>query len=697
MITIKFKTKISIFFALLIFFVPAIFISCTKSEADLYRERDGRVILKRWNYSLDGKNFRHLPSDDIDSLAQYTPGSQGYIYIQSFFSYPDFADYETDELALNMGKILVAGEIYLNGRLMDTIGQMPPRQFYAGNASTLIKLPREFLKEKTPNEIVCKIYVEGRGGITGIPCIGLEKDIRGITAFQTFFMSRINIMFSLVMFVCSMCYLILYFSLKRDKEYLYYALMNLFTTFYLFPFCISELPWIMGRMNLFWFNKIFVGVIALYTSYYASSFIHNFLRRPYERKMHLIRLIMFTVSNIVVLAIPNPVIFYKYLGPIFGLIGLQLVSAVIDLAKEWKTDRRHVLMLIFGFSPVIFCLGVDFILKGILKFRMVPYFTLYGWQFTIITFLIIVSGRYAKVRKRVEYLNSKLEAEVESRTKALTKANEELELKNYESERDMELAVHVQESFYMHDFDFPDWDIAVSFNPLSGVSGDLYDFYLIEGKLRGFGLFDVSGHGISSGLVTMLAKNAILSEFMKTLPLNLTDATRRINDAIIRVKGKIDNYLTGIIFRMDKDNPSKIEFTNAGNPYPLVKHKDSEEAELLLPDKRMPQYGMIGIEGMSVSFQNIPIVLEEGDSILIYTDGFSESENKDGEQYGNERIQKSFGAASGSSEEIIRCLMQDFNSFVEDAEIKDDITVIVLKRVHKEKLISSEIGELLEV
>ena len=71
------------------------------------------------------------------------------------------------------------------------------------------------------------------------------------------------------------------------------------------------------------------------------------------------------------------------------------------------------------------------------------------------------------------------------------------------------------------------YEIAYYNKAMAGVSGDFYDFYYNNTSLEGFGIFDVSGHGLASGLVTMLAKNIIEEEeddaelFRKTFGLVL--------------------------------------------------------------------------------------------------------------------------------------------------------------------------------
>lgn len=110
---------------------------------------------------------------------------------------------------------------------------------------------------------------------------------------------------------------------------------------------------------------------------------------------------------------------------------------------------------------------------------------------------------------------------LQKRERQLELANEELSTINRElidardiSRRDLAMAINVQRNFLpaMAPRDAA-WDLAFHFHPMAGVSGDFYDFYCTAGALRGVGIFDVSGHGISSALVTMIARSTFLPLF----------------------------------------------------------------------------------------------------------------------------------------------------------------------------------------
>ena len=290
----------------------------------------------------------------------------------------------------------------------------------------------------------------------------------------------------------------------------------------------------------------------------------------------------------------------------------------------------------------------------------------------------------------VEELNRTLEQKVEKRTaelkesnSKLSQANGELEVKNglladakRRADRDMKLAVYVQNSFYegMRPT-FKDWDIAYTFRPAAGVSGDLYDFFHDGENLQGVGLFDVSGHGIASGLVTMLAKTVIDRKFKEGLDLPFNKVMKEINEQIVLAKGDIENYLTGVILRMKGDH---VEYINAGHPKVFFRSGKSGKVVPIELKNSDSSGGIIGMTGIEPDFRTIGFPVHEGDSILLYTDCMSESKNKTAEEYGTDRIAKSFSHVDGSSKKMLKEILSEFESFTAGSEIKDDLTVIVL-------------------
>lgn len=658
-----------------------------------------KIVLTSWRYQdgleedKNGNLVSHrLKVTQLHDLAALTPDKKGYITISSEFSVPRELQYR--ELGLFLGKTQIAAKIYLNGSELEQIGIMPPEAFSSGSNTHAISISRDLIKNEKRNRLDIILWIDGVGGVTGIPYIGIQADVQREEKIRSFYMSELTLLFAGIMLFVGLYYIILFFAQRKQRHYLYFGLMNFTTMLYILPFFIGEFPWLLGFMNLNSFNKIFEGITGVATAFFAVSFFRASVKIPFSQKIFIIRAALFFISTIIISAVPDSVTYYKYHYMIYVFIAVQLIFIISPMVRYWKTKKWECLKLFPPFIPTLLTLPLDMVINSRYVTLIVPFFTVYGWALTDVVFLIVLALRYARIQNEMDELNSELETKVEQRTQELEAANTELAFKNHQAEQDLELAVHMQQEFYKNTNAFLGWDVAVHFKPMAGVSGDLYDFYAMEGKLRGFGLFDVSGHGISSGLVTMLAKNAIFHEFRASLPLELSQAINKVNDAIIRVKGEIENYMTGILCRIDKDDPSKLELVNAGCPYPVVKKYNSKMAKFIEPDPGKEQYGMLGIKQFELKCQAIPVTLDEGDCIILFTDGMNEATGKDGEEYGRERVLESIKNASGSAQEILDSIIADYNKYTEGGKVNDDLTVVVVQRaIHFE----ADVGELEEL
>lgn len=258
------------------------------------------------------------------------------------------------------------------------------------------------------------------------------------------------------------------------------------------------------------------------------------------------------------------------------------------------------------------------------------------------------------------------------------KFEEELKRHNGNLETEIRLAAFIQQNFYRHDnIGFKDWDLFYYSRPLAGVSGDLYDFYETKNGTEGLGIFDVSGHGISSGLVTMLVKNIIQQEFSAQEDNELWEIVNTINERVISEKGKVQNYLTGILIRIKKNT---LEIVNAGHPYPIVYRRASQKCMVLEKASEFAG-GTIGIAGFPTFFYSQYVDFEDGDEIILFTDGISDVTNKEGNRFVATKLPQVIEENSDeSAKEQIRLLTKALKEFREGSEITDDMTVIILKR-----------------
>ena len=213
---------------------------------------------------------------------------------------------------------------------------------------------------------------------------------------------------------------------------------------------------------------------------------------------------------------------------------------------------------------------------------------------------------------------------------------------------------------------------------MSGVSGDLYIIFITENHLDGIGIFDISGHGIASGLVTMLVKNIIEQEFKKGSKLPLNEVMEKINTRIIAEKGSIENYLTGLLIRFNEDD---IELVNAGHPKAILYNKSSGKINNV-EQEGINQYGAIGIADFPINFETVRFTMEKGDELVLYTDGITDCMSPEKKYFGYEGVLAVFKANLGLSvKDQVTALPAALRKFSETDHFNDDITYIILKKL----------------
>lgn len=290
-------------------------------------------------------------------------------------------------------------------------------------------------------------------------------------------------------------------------------------------------------------------------------------------------------------------------------------------------------------------------------------------------FISVVAGRLYNATWEIEQSRNRLER-INS---DLIQAGAEIELAAQKDRKELELASHLQSLLLPKSpVTACGWDIAFSFKPQHGVSGDFYDFYMKGGNFCGLAMFDVSGHGLSAGLITMIAKPIFARNFLSMKPND--HLAKVIEDSNREIEVEIHNthlMLTGMMLKIDG---SMIEYVNAGHHELYRKRCTTCEVTTI-------GSGMDNFKGNPISlyfdskYKSLIFPVSEGDSLLLFTDCIIESRDEDKFNYGEKRLISSFREApDGSADDILKFILDKFYSSVDEKDIVDDFTVIVLKK-----------------
>ena len=637
--------------------------------------------------------FLPLSKKEMKNLNKLTTKDENYIWLKIQFFIPE--ELKNKEIGLYIGYIRGADILWMNNTSVRQYGEFPPRESSAGFTAQYFMFTPSMIKQDSLNTILIKVWPDAFSSIASKIFLSEKPDIFFSAERMTFFNSKITMAFAGVMMVIFFMYLFLYFVMKKDENknvYLFFALLNLYTVHFLLPFFFSEVSW----AKPIWLSyntviKVFFFGGAFVTGYFANSFVMTYLRKKDSKPIVIIRLALLFIPMFIAFSLSSTKKLNSYIPILVVFDSLQFAITIPRLIISFikKNTRANVLGLLTGFSPVLVGVVIDLILKGGNLSPNLPFFTIYGWQFTLYIFLATLLLRFGNMYKYNSELNTKLsefnthlEEVVAMRTKELSEAN-------FVLSKGLETVAHVQKNFLpVKNKTFRGWELSISYNALdNNVSGDLYDYYFTEGILDGLGIFDVSGHGIPAGLMTILAKSIISQHFItgKTQAEPLSNVLEDINKSYIKEKVNVENYITGLLFRFSEFNKKdvcSVEFANAGHPYPLL-YSAAENKVIELKQDEEKQYGILGVEGLEVSFPPINFRVAQDDIIVCFTDGLTDCKNRHGDDFTKDRIIKLLQQYHNESAiMIMNRIMDKLEDFKGNEKFSDDVTLIVLKRMN---------------
>ncbi len=696
-------------FLLISLFISALFTSCKPRNPQKIELGDTFYYWVSTPDSTPGdamkhyKDFKKLEDKSSRNLEHVLGQEPKFVWIRSEFIIPP--EFRNQPLGLVIPHLRFAEMLYLNGAFVSMFGSFPPNQQSTLFKSHFFNFPPNMLNQNgEKNTILIKVFSQGKSGISSHSFIQPSRFSFSEHELINFRHARMYMFFEGTLVFTFLLFLVFYISLKTFREYLDFALLNLATMFFIVPFFATEMPFYNdGLLPFIIFIKITFCIPICLMAYLNTSFIENFehTKLPFPIKITRIAIMVFQVlliafaKDYVTLMNICPLV----LGLVFVQLGFGLVVVIMNFVK--KNNRRLTIEIVHGYMPLILSVFADLYIRAKDVTQTYPFITIFGWQISILAFIIILSVRFSRVYSRNEQLSTHLQEEVESRTQDLKYANNELSLLNdklkqekIRSDMDLEMASVVQKRFFPQpDKHFRGWDISIFYAPQAKVSGDLYDYYSFNDTLNGLSLFDVSGHGIAASLVTMLSKNVISHAFLKGYRNNesIDSILTKINNVIIYEKGEIDNYMTGLLCRFEDSKDTshcQVEIGNAGHPYPLMYSKKDNKVYALSGNDGKRHFGAIGMKGIAVSFGTSFFEMDEGDILICYTDGLTEATNNKLDQFGTESIKKIMTENSESSAgELVEKITGALLNFTQGKALEDDITIIIAKRMNPKEFI----------
>lgn len=300
-----------------------------------------------------------------------------------------------------------------------------------------------------------------------------------------------------------------------------------------------------------------------------------------------------------------------------------------------------------------------------------------GWSMSIVIPDSEIFGEIKKTRRLVELLQILgllmlvtilgFAAKSQNEYKNLSEKKEKME-------NELNIARSIQMSMIPKTFppfpDRDDLDISAVIVPAKEVGGDLYDYFIRDGKLY-FCIGDVSGKGVPAALVMAVTRSLFHSvathEHTSAHIVNtMNKSMAEMNDSNMFV-----TFFCGILNLDD----GHLDFCNAGHNAPVIISGARKELELI---PNLP----LGIMEDFV-FKSQKAVLKDDDALFLYTDGLTEAENINQDLFGEERMMDVLSTRRDSVGHL-KAMAKAVKQFVGDAPRSDDLTMLFIHYIKSE-------------
>ena len=366
----------------------------------------------------------------------------------------------------------------------------------------------------------------------------------------------------------------------------------------------------------------------------------------------------------------------EYLIVAIQIISMYLYYRIYRMGKDKEEYKFIILSLLLSiFSELSFTLYNNvydtYNLLGHI-YKVVAYYMIFKAKFVINVQKPYLALHEAE-RKLAQYVDN-LEKIVDTRTAEISAANEMLI-------NDMDYARNIQTALLPLSFPKTDkLEFSARYMPCEKIGGDFYNVYRLDEDNFGILIGDVAGHGVSAAMITVFINQNI-------------HIRREYDDGRIRIlspKQVLTNLFyiynrmtfpeeiyTVMFYGIYNIQDQTLTYCSAGmNTAPLVLRKDGKVMTIHIEGLPICRLGGL----VSPSYENQTIQLEEGDSLLFYTDGLIEIDRKRPEHFNEDNLMEYLrGMQNTGAAETVDYMFDLYHTILGDNKMIDDVTVLVVK------------------
>lgn len=240
-------------------------------------------------------------------------------------------------------------------------------------------------------------------------------------------------------------------------------------------------------------------------------------------------------------------------------------------------------------------------------------------------------------------------------------------------QNELEVASRIQQSILPSEF--PEdmrFQVYGNMEPARDVGGDFFDILDLDGGRMGLAIADVSDKGVPAALFMMSCRT-----LLKGVAIGLSEPGPVLSEVNQLLHEDNETFLfVTVLYAVYNPNTGEFTYASGGHDPPLLVRADGSAKLLSLTD------GIALGVVPDLDYQQNTIVLDPGDTVVLYTDGVTEAQNIGGEAFEVEGLHRIFAGslASINAREGTDAVFQTVKDFMGEAAQFDDITCLTLHR-----------------
>ncbi len=217
-------------------------------------------------------------------------------------------------------------------------------------------------------------------------------------------------------------------------------------------------------------------------------------------------------------------------------------------------------------------------------------------------------------------------------------------------------------------------EIAGFMEPADEVGGDYYDVLQHNGRFL-LGIGDATGHGLESGILALMTQSAVRT-LLENGETDTSKFLNSINGMIyknVQERMLVNKNLTLSLLEYDK---GVLRICGQHEDVIVVRNGQLERIDT---DNLGFQVGFV--DDITEYVSQTQVALDKDDVVVLYTDGITEAENPEREEYGIERLCEVVKQHWQKSAKALReAVVDDVRTYIGEQKVFDDMTLLVLKQ-----------------